>query len=74
MSPFLAKVDRVIDGDTVWVRVRIRTRDSSPGGSSKAGQEATAALARTLRRGADIEVAPIVTDQYGRIVGTIRKL
>lgn len=71
MSPFAAVVSRVIDGDTVWVRVRIRTRRSAPPSSTQAGAQAAAALRAELPIGADIWISPIAVDTYGRIIGTI---
>ena len=71
MSPFSASVDRVIDGDTLWIRVRLRTRSSAPPASSVSGAAATAAMKRLYPQGKDIIVTPIITDQYGRIIGTI---
>lgn len=73
MSPFLAKVDRVIDGDTIWARIRIRTRQSAPPAGTEDGKQATAALKKALPVGTDIEVAPIITDQFGRVLATITR-
>jgi endonuclease YncB( thermonuclease family) len=71
MSPFRAVVDRVIDGDTMWIRCRVRTRNSAPPASTPEGAAATSALKAKWRKGDRIEVAPIIVDQYGRILATI---
>lgn len=71
MSPFQAVVDRVIDGDTLWIRVRLRTRSSAPETGEAGGPEATAALKKQYRKGQKITVSPIITDEFGRIIGTI---
>lgn len=73
MSPFNAIVDRIVDGDTLVVRVAIRTRSSTPSGRTPEGVRATAALAKEFPLGTRVLVQPIVTDQFGRIVGTIDK-
>lgn len=73
MTPFNGTVERVIDGDTLWVRVRMRLRSSSPPESTEVGAAETRALAAAYPRGTDIVVQPIVTDQYGRPVVTIAR-
>lgn len=71
MSPFHAVAERVIDGDTVWLRIRVRTRKSTPSNATEDGKAATYALKRLLPRGRKVWVEPITTDQFGRIVATI---
>jgi endonuclease YncB( thermonuclease family) len=71
MNPFAGVIDRVIDGDTIWVRVRIRTRSSAPPVSTEEGKKDKQALSKRFPKGRRVTVDPIVTDQYGRIVATL---
>jgi endonuclease YncB( thermonuclease family) len=63
-------VVRVIDGDTVWVRLRVRLRRSAP----DTGPEAVAAADRLDRQfppGTRVELLLNAIDDYGRIVGDL---
>lgn len=71
MDPIRAKVDRVIDGDTMWVRVRVRTQTSAPGARARGGAAATAELAKRFPRGADLSLIVLAVDQFGRIVARV---
>jgi endonuclease YncB( thermonuclease family) len=64
-------ITRVIDGDTVWVRVRVRLLDSAPELGTAAGEQAHVSLARRWPPGARVQVRQVATDGYGRIVGTL---
>jgi endonuclease YncB( thermonuclease family) len=64
------RVDRVIDGDTIWLRVRWRTTSSAPGARAKGGAEATDALKKRFPRGREVRVRVLTADVYGRIVGS----
>jgi len=66
-----AKVVRAIDGDTLWLRVRVRLRTSSPGASAKGGPEATARTAARYQEGADVTFDPRIVDSYGRFISTL---
>jgi endonuclease YncB( thermonuclease family) len=73
MSPWAGVVDRVIDGDTMWIRVRIRTRTSAAPSSTAPGAAAEAALKALYPRGTRVWVSPIITDQWGRVVATLER-
>jgi endonuclease YncB( thermonuclease family) len=71
VKPFAAVVDRVIDGDTIWMRVRIRTRASAPSAGTAEGKAETEALKKLYPRGQKVWIEPITTDQFGRVIATI---
>lgn len=73
MTSFAAVAERVIDGDTVWVRVKIRTRTSSPPISTEDGKADADALKKRYPKGTRLMIEPITVDQFGRIVGTISR-
>ena len=63
-------VVRVIDGDTVWVRVRVRLRRSAPDTGIEA-LRATSELEDRLPKGKRIQIAVGSVDGYGRIIADI---
>ena len=71
MTPLEARVDRVIDGDTIWVRVRFRTRSSAPEPGAAGAEQATSALKKANPRGRKLLIDVLTIDAYGRILGTI---
>jgi endonuclease YncB( thermonuclease family) len=68
---FAGRILRVIDGDTVWIRVRVRTLQSAPPLSTAPGVDAQRRLKHRLPRGAHVTIASHMVDRYGRVVGTI---
>ncbi len=64
-----AVIERVIDGDTIWVRVRIRMRTSAPELRSVGGGTAKAKLEQRFKRGDRVQIHIDTVDAYGRIVG-----
>lgn len=72
-----AKVVRIVDGDSIAVeldagpqQVRLHGIDS-PELRQPFGREATAALARILRPGQDVELQPVEHDRYDRMVAVV---
>lgn len=65
-----AKVVRVVDGDTVWVRVRVRLTKSAPDVGIDA-VHATAELQKQLPFGTAVQIIMQAIDKYGRIVGRL---
>ena len=63
-------IDRVIDGDTLWVKVRVRLRKSSPD-SGTAGAAATKRAQASYRPGKRHLLKAYAVDEYGRIVGEL---
>jgi endonuclease YncB( thermonuclease family) len=66
-----AVVDRVIDGDTLWLRVRLRLNTNAPELGTVEGDAARDELKRILHRGRRVQVVQQATDGYGRIVGRL---
>lgn len=64
-----AVVDRVIDGDTLWVRMRVRLAKSAPEPGTPDGEAATAQTKSVLWRGRRVQLVTHSVDDYGRIVG-----
>lgn len=64
------KVVRVIDGDTMWVRVRIRTRASAEPATTAAGAAQTAELKKRFPKGTTVNFDTRLVDSYGRILAT----
>lgn len=73
MNPFAATVDHVIDGDTLYLRVRCRTRNSAPELNSAAGVTAKAALEKNYPQRSAVAVTIVAVDSYGRPVVTLAK-
>lgn len=71
MTRARGKVIRAIDGDTLWVRVRVRLRKSAPPATTQPGREAEQATARRWPEGADVTFDPHIIDDYGRFVSTL---
>lgn len=65
-----AVVVRVIDGDTIWIRLRVRLRQSAPD-TGQAAVDATNALERRFPQGKRVQVVIGAVDEYGRIVGDL---
>jgi endonuclease YncB( thermonuclease family) len=67
------RVLRVVDGDTVWLRVRVRLASrSAPGIATHEGSIAAEALRRELPPGSEVQVIGMKgIDRYGRIVGDL---
>lgn len=63
-------VVRVVDGDTVWIRVRVRTLKSTPD-SGPAAIAATEDLQRRFPVGARCQIGINAIDPYGRILGNL---
>jgi len=74
VNPIVAVVDRVIDGDTVWLRVRTRTRGSAPELTQQAGLRAKERLQKELPKGTEVEVRVAYVDNYGRPVANLNPL
>jgi len=64
----LAKIMRVVDGDTIWLRVRVRLATSAPELGTPAGDAAAEALARQHPPGQDVALNIHSVDKYGRMV------
>jgi endonuclease YncB( thermonuclease family) len=77
-SPVLVgRVTEVIDGDTLQVAlasgpiiVRLHAIDA-PERAQPWGRQATAALARRLKKGAEVRLQPITQDKYDRLVAVV---
>jgi len=67
----LAKIVRVVDGDTMWVRMRIRLHTNAPELRDAGGQEALDRLKRRFPPGKDVALRIHSTDIYGRIVAEV---
>ena len=67
------KVERVIDGDTLWIRFRVRTRKNAPELTQPGGVEAQRSLAARLPRGSTITAEIVFVDSYGRLVAKVSK-
>jgi len=61
---------RVIDGDTIWVRVRVRLRTSAPDHGVEA-LRATEITKRRFPRGRRVQLSIGATDQFGRFIADI---
>ncbi len=70
-GPLAAVVERVIDGDTMWIRLRLRTRANAPELARQGGPAAAAALSRAYPRGRAVTVTLHAADAYGRAVGSL---
>jgi endonuclease YncB( thermonuclease family) len=68
------KVLRVVDGDTVWVRLRVRLPASSPELRDVGGVEAAQRLQKTWRSGRDAEMVIHAVDSFGRVIGELKKI
>ena len=64
-------VVRAVDGDTVWVRVRVRLPRSTPELRSPGGLEALGATTRRFPTGRRVSILFHSVDDYGRIVGEL---
>jgi endonuclease YncB( thermonuclease family) len=64
-----AVVDRVIDGDTLWVRLRVRLAKSAPEPGTPEGDAATERARRALWKGRRVQIVTHSVDDYGRIIG-----
>jgi endonuclease YncB( thermonuclease family) len=71
VGPLAATVIRVIDGDTLIVSLRIRTRTDAPEPTTPAGRARAAALASKLRRGRAVRLIPYAADPWGRMVADV---
>ena len=76
-DPFEARVDRIIDGDTLTIllegdeiRVRLWGIDA-PETTQAGGQRAAAGLESIIPPGTMTNVHPVETDRYGRMVAVI---
>jgi len=77
-SPVLVgRVTEVTDGDTIHVAlasgpviIRLHSIDT-PERSQPWGEQATAALARRLRKGTQVTLQPITQDEYDRLVAVV---
>ena len=67
-----AIVDRVIDGDTLWVRVRVRLPESAPELGTAAGAAAAGELKAALHKGRRVQLVTHTVDGYGRIVAHLQ--
>jgi len=63
-------VDRVIDGDTAWIRVRVRLTRSAPDRGPDA-VVATSALRAKWPRGSRVQLSINAVDSYGRVIGDL---
>jgi endonuclease YncB( thermonuclease family) len=63
-----AVVDRVIDGDTLWVRLRVRLNTNAPELGTVEGDAARDQLKRILHKGRRVQLVQQSVDDYGRIV------
>jgi len=66
-----AVIDRVIDGDTIWVRMRVRLPQDAPERSESGGTEATTRLKKKWMKGKRIQLSMRAVDDYGRVVADI---
>ena len=66
-----AVVDRVIDGDTLWVRLRVRLNTNAPELGTVEGDAARDELKRILHKGRRVQVVQQSVDRYGRIIGRL---
>lgn len=71
MNTIEGKVVRVIDGDTLWVRIRVRSQSSAPPANTPQGQAATRSMRRKWRPGQRIDLDPRAADIYGRLVARL---
>lgn len=71
MNPIAGHVDRVIDGDTVVVRIRVRTRGSAAELGTAAGREAAAKARANFPRGAEVSLRIHYVDAWGRPVAEL---
>ena len=69
--PIRGVVVRVIDGDTVWIRVRVRLLRSTEELHTFAGEQAHVIAARRWPPGTRVMVSPQTIDTYGRILGEL---
>ena len=67
-----AVVDRVIDGDTLWLRMRVRLNTSAPELGTPEGDAAFTDLRKALKRGRRVQIVLQTVDQFGRVVGYLR--
>lgn len=66
-----AVVDRVIDGDTLWVRVRVRLNSNAPELGTVEGDAARDELKRILYKGRRLQLVTQSVDRYGRIIARV---
>jgi endonuclease YncB( thermonuclease family) len=63
-------VSRVVDGDTLWLKVEDDAAPDAPESCQVGGSEATAALT-TLALGRSVTVRVAARDEHGRVVGKV---
>lgn len=73
MNPLAAIADRVIDGDTLWIRIRVRTRKSQPELGTRQGDAAAREAKARWPKGTALLVEGFAADEYGRLVATVTK-
>lgn len=59
----------MIDGDTLWVRLRVRLAKSAPEPGTPEGDAATERAKRALWKGRRVQIVTHSVDDYGRIIG-----
>lgn len=61
----------VLDGDTLTVRLRVRTRKSAPELGSSQGEAAALQMQKDFPPGTAVQVQPVAVDPYGRLVAIV---
>jgi len=64
-------VIRAVDGDTLWVRIRVRLPQSTPELHAAGGLEALGRTARRFPVGRRVQVRIHAIDDFGRIIGDV---
>jgi len=69
-----AEVDRIVDGDTLVVKIRVRIRGPhAPEAKTLAGQKSAARLASQFPPGTKVLLRPAAIDVFGRQVSDITR-
>lgn len=74
MKKWAATVERLIDGDTLTLRVRARLRESAPEIGAPGGAEALERLRDRFPFGQPVEVEVVGVDAYARPVIVVDRL
>ena len=71
MAPIDGKVMRVIDGDTIEVAIKVRTRVSAPERNTPEGADATALMRKLYPHGRRINLHMVAADPYRRMIAVL---
>lgn len=67
------QVIRIIDGDTLSVLIRVRTRGSAPELGTAEGESARGTLTARFPPGTRVRLQPVAIDVYSRMVALVSR-